>query len=374
MLVLAILAGLAYLYLFRPWDPNYCRDCNVLPIPKPSSTPETSPKSANLNLPSYSGDAPNSPTLAPAITETAVPTESSIHETVRGSVRGTEVTLPAADLQKKAPGLIPPVADIPVAEPEKMPCQFKLEGDQTRLEALKKAITDYCVENNLGEKACLTIGFRDLTSGDFLGLDQDYHFVAASTIKVPSAMYSYDLAAEGLVDLDNTLLEVNREKIWEAGGGAVTAAKDGTVFSLRELLSEMIINSDNTAFQMVNNYWTGKCPDGWLVIGIDRRYGLKYQRSQGISALEGVNLMTTLYGSGEHYKDLLNDMLNSTRGGLGRTYLQVPVASKYGMFEKNLHDMGIVFSEHPFAYTVLTYDLPNAEEHIAHIVELLSHY
>lgn len=218
------------------------------------------------------------------------------------------------------------------------------------------------------ERADLGLAFLDLSTGEIWGLNVDKHYEAASTIKMAAAMYTYEMAAQGLCDLSEELT-VKEEDI-ESGAGPVTEAGEGAAFTLAEILHASIIYSDNTANHMVYRFWQDRCPERWLVLALDARYNLRYNDTRGLNALEGVHLMQYLFdhvSTVPMLQTLMTDLQNTTHRGMATATLPVAVAHKYGKLGSLYHDIGIAFGDKPFAFAVFTDGLEDPQGSIGQL-------
>lgn len=98
------------------------------------------------------------------------------------------------------------------------------------------------------------IYFKDLTSGQEWGMDADRPFPAASTVKVPIALYVNELVAQGRLKWTD---RVRYEQAIDYAGGAGVLqhdGMDGATYSLRVLTNLLITISDNVAWQMLTRF------------------------------------------------------------------------------------------------------------------------
>lgn len=91
--------------------------------------------------------------------------------------------------------------------------------------------------------------FLDLETGDYLDINGDSSFAAASTIKYPILIALFQEIDAGRVRLDETL--VMQRKQMTGGSGNMQYRKVGTRFSLLETATRMMTISDNTATNMI---------------------------------------------------------------------------------------------------------------------------
>ncbi len=93
--------------------------------------------------------------------------------------------------------------------------------------------------------------FEHLATGAVVQVNGDQVFPAASVIKVPVLIAAYREIEAGWLDPDS-LHRVPREE-WIAGSGVLKELHAGIAVTLRDLLTLMIIVSDNTATNLVIN-------------------------------------------------------------------------------------------------------------------------
>ena len=73
-----------------------------------------------------------------------------------------------------------------------------------------------------------------------------------------------------------------------------------------------------------------------------------------------------------YYKNIIQYLKDSSTGvRMGRYIPEGIVANKYGSFQGNYHDIGIVFGDRPFILVIYTKDLSNAEKRISDISKIV---
>mgnify|MGYP001791592005 FL=1 len=98
--------------------------------------------------------------------------------------------------------------------------------------------------------------FLDLETGDYLDINGEKAFPAASTIKLPLLVALFEEVDAGRVKLNETV--VMRRDLMTGGSGTMRYKRPGTKFSLLETVTKMITISDNTATNMVIDRLGGK--------------------------------------------------------------------------------------------------------------------
>lgn len=120
-----------------------------------------------------------------------------------------------------------------------LPLGIEMPGLQPQIEAL------------MAQYKSLQSGmfFLDLDTGNYLDINGDRLFPAASTIKLPILIAYYQDLEAGKVNIDETL--AMRRNLVTGGSGTMQYRPAGTKFTTRETLAKMITISDNTATNMI---------------------------------------------------------------------------------------------------------------------------
>ncbi|PMB19705.1 serine hydrolase [Fischerella thermalis] len=98
--------------------------------------------------------------------------------------------------------------------------------------------------------------FLDLDTGNYLDLNGEKIFPAASTIKFPILVALFEEVDAGRIQLNETL--VMRRDLMTGGSGTLQYKRPGTKLSVLETATKMITISDNTATNMIIDRLGGK--------------------------------------------------------------------------------------------------------------------
>ena len=98
--------------------------------------------------------------------------------------------------------------------------------------------------------------FLDLDTGNYLDLNGEKIFPAASTIKFPILVALFEEVDAGRIKLNETL--VMRRDLMTGGSGTLQYKRPGTKLSVLETVTKMITISDNTATNMIIDRLGGK--------------------------------------------------------------------------------------------------------------------
>lgn len=156
-----------------------------------------------------------------------------------------------------------------------------LISDTDEARKLAAAIEQAIQESGIREEA-ISIFYRSESGLTVLSLNGKQKRVAASTIKLPLALYTLDTAGAGETALDTKLTLT--EDDMTSGSGRLQYERVGTEYTLKTLLYLSIVDSDNVATNMLHRWLSAK-------IGKDsfaemrQRFGLP-------PAKEGENLAT----------------------------------------------------------------------------------
>lgn len=106
-------------------------------------------------------------------------------------------------------------------------------------------------------KGQMGIYIKHVESGRELAIDADKIFPLGSVFKIPVMMEVFRQANEGIISMDERLILENRNLC--IGSGILQYLSPGTEFSVKDLVTLMIIATDNTASEIL-----------WKRIGIQR--------------------------------------------------------------------------------------------------------
>lgn len=197
--------------------------------------------------------------------------------------------------------------------------------------------------------------------------NEDSYFTAASTVKVPVAMYYYDEINEGTYTADSKLLYGQGD--YEAGSGTTASLYSvGDYVPLGYLLEQAIINSDNTAVNILigNLGYSNARKD--ITKYSDEVVPEDFYSNNITSAGFAYDVINYLYEHQDSYQKLIEDMKQSSMGMYLKKYItNYDVAHKYGSYGGYVHDYGIVYGEKTYLVGIFTKNISNSDEVIANI-------
>jgi beta-lactamase class A len=225
--------------------------------------------------------------------------------------------------------------------------------------ALRKQLQQY-IDQQSGTYGIYVV---DLNSGKGMGINGDLVFPAASTFKLPMALYILDQAAKGKADLDEPIAYLDSD--YEEGTGTLQdTIQSGDQYPVRKLLELAITESDNIATQMllrrfgqanVDDYMHklgGKVtrfdPETWGTTPREMAMYMKDVQSNGV--MKDPKLRAFLMGALEH-----TAFDDRTAAGVPDG---VPVAHKIGTLDGVINDVALVLApDHPFVISVYSMDV-----------------
>ena len=236
----------------------------------------------------------------------------------------------------------------------------------TEDEEIKTLIAEIKTANNLTADNFAFFYYNPQTQKYYFD-NQEKYFKGASTVKVPVAMIYYDKIRNGELTEESTLQYTSDD--YEAGGGTTASKyKVGNYIPISFLLEQSIINSDNTAVNiLIDGIGYRKCRE-LMAQYSDEEFIADFYTSNLTKASFGFDIINHIYQNQENYQELIGYMKQSSFGEYLKKYItEYDVAHKYGSYAGNVHDYGIVFADSPYLIGVYTQNVPNADELIANI-------
>lgn len=246
-------------------------------------------------------------------------------------------------------------------------------AEETNLEEtvdtnVENLINQIMIENNLNENNFFFF-YYNIEEKKYYFYNEDTYFTAASTIKVPVAMLYYDKINEGELSLSDTLL-YNSDDYEEGDGSAAAEYSVGERIPISYLLEQTIVNSDNTALNiLINNIGYTKCKEE-LTKYSDVELTEAFYDSNVVNVSYYYDVLQYLYQNADKYSELIEYMKISSNGGYLKANLpQYEVAHKYGSYDGYVHDYGIIYGQNTYLIGVFTKGIANGNDLIADIGE-----
>lgn len=256
------------------------------------------------------------------------------------------------------------------------------------------------------------IWVKHLTTGETAGVREGETFNSASVIKIPVLVLAFEMSERGALNLDERI--TIRKEDFRGGSGVFRHLDAGLQPTLRDVLLQMIITSDNTATDLAIakvggvaavNAWmkahgyadgqrltqtTGElfakynalapADDRNAKTNTDKTYWLGEITPRGIGLmLEAIEKKTIASAAGG---DAMIGMLRAQQAGQRRLnhFIRVPVAHKTGDFPPVLaNDVGIIYARSgpivvSFLGNAITGNYGEAEDRIGRTAQQIVEY
>lgn len=233
---------------------------------------------------------------------------------------------------------------------------------------IENLINEMMTENNLNENNFFFF-FYNLEEKKYYFYNENTYFMAASTIKVPVAMLYYDKINEGELSLSDTLVYNNDD--YEAGDGSTaTDYSVGERIPISYLLEQTIVNSDNTAWNiLIHNIGYRNCKEE-LTKYSHVELTEDFYSSNVANVSYYYDVLQYLHQNADKYSELIEYMkISSGDGYLKANLPQYDVAHKYGSYDGYVHDYGIIYGQNTYLIDIFTNGIVNASDFIADIGE-----
>ncbi|WP_291632624.1 serine hydrolase [Clostridium sp.] len=237
---------------------------------------------------------------------------------------------------------------------------------QAQLDILEKKIRVF-VGDNINKFGMV---YYDINSKEFIEINSDKQFAAASTIKVPINMLMYDMVQDKKIDMNEKLKY--KECDFEEGAGILQDKDLINPIALKTLSDYSIIYSDNIAINMI----LGK-------VGNDNKYNYiekivghpVVHEGNNITPKDSFKILERLYLNPEnnkYYSAMIETMKKTKYHDRIDKYIpREIVAHKIGDFATYVNDTAIVYKENPYIIVIFTKEVSQADEVIAKVSKMV---
>jgi len=234
----------------------------------------------------------------------------------------------------------------------------------------------------------ISVYYRNLSSGEWIGIGEDEIYSPASLLKVPYMIAAFKYAENNSNYLSNkvTYFPIGERKVQSISSGF--SLQEGKTYSIERYIQAMIIESDNDAKDIVvNSIPDANYVDIFAELGIDiRKYDTLNNATNFISVKEYANFFRILYNATYLNKEFSEYALNILSHTLFKDGIvsglpnSIPIAHKFGeryqlgSDERQLHDCGIIYLPYnPYILCIMTKgtDFNKMKKSIADISELV---
>jgi len=235
--------------------------------------------------------------------------------------------------------------------------------DEKEIQRLKDGVVDIIGPNinNFG------VAFYDITTGGSFDINGDEIFTAASTVKVPIAMATANLADKGKISMDKKITYNSSD--YEEGAGILAGSKKlKSPMSVAELIKYSIIYSDNIATNMLIRTITETERYNFIEDTVKHPVD---RESNTTSAKDSVMILKRLYENKEnnpYYSTIIDNMKNTVYHDRIDKYIPKEiVAHKIGDYGSYANDIAIIYDDKPYIITVFSKKLGEEAYEIGYV-------
>lgn len=239
--------------------------------------------------------------------------------------------------------------------------------DPTEYDSVSDVIDSTLSEYHINSSD-ISLAYYNFNSDEHYYINENNMLTAASVTKVPISALYYDLIEKGEYELDSMLPYT--DAMYEVGNGHVTNGSTQKSYSVDELITEAIVNSDNTALNVLKaayneNYGNFRL-DTLTFANIDADKDIiETVKSGNIISAYIMEQVFIKIASDDTYEGLIDLMTQSTPDQLFTKYIQSDLmANKFGHYNKAVNDAGIYYeNDQPqYALIIFTDNVIDAEE------------
>ena len=201
----------------------------------------------------------------------------------------------------------------------------------------------------------VSFSYEDLQTGMHIGYNEYEKYFTASVIKSPIVLYIYKMSVNNDLNLNEVI--TYRPEFYMGGTGSLQYEPQYTRYSIRELISKTIIESDNIAYAMLcSRIPKDEIKKYYNDLGATTFWEQNNTIWGEINSKDGVIYMKELYKFMEENKDLKQNMLNKYLIASNKliTLDNTPITHKSGWTSASIHDMAIVYNNQPYVLSINT--------------------
>ncbi len=225
------------------------------------------------------------------------------------------------------------------------------EWNSDRLLEINKEMDTYIQEHQYR----VSVYFEDLTTGFNYQYQSNTVYYGCSLIKLVDVLYLINQAIAGNIDIDQEKIKFTKNYYFGDDSGERTFHL-GEEVSLRELMTNAIYISDNSAhfmlldyigFDNLKNY--GKSLGAKLILTGGDNFGNQTATDMNLYLKEAYRIIT----ENESYGPFLKSIMSGTFYNDFNTD-DIKIYHKYGLTGMYYHDVGLNLGEHPYSIAIMT--------------------
>lgn len=260
--------------------------------------------------------------------------------------------------------LLSPILSIFFLVKSKNPDNTKILGDTTTNVIKNTSVLKNSLEGELKNKTgTYGLWIQALDNSYSLGINENEKFDGDSLFKLPLMIAYYQGVDSGKINPQTPYTLKYSDQ--QTGAGVLATLPPGTVITYQDMVDYMGKDSDNSAFAIMES-----------IVGIKAE--LDVMASLGMRDTDYSQGLTTPSDVGQLFLRLLNtDIISSSSKNKLLTSLKqtkfedlipagipdsIVVAHKYGAYNKELNDAGIIFTSKPYVLVILAKDVDESAQ------------
>ncbi len=225
------------------------------------------------------------------------------------------------------------------------------------LDAADRRVNSYLNSSSAKKPEAAYMAFS-LISGEYLAYNPDLRITGASVIKSAYCFYILDGVSQGKFSLDEVLIYSADDK--RNGTGIIKNSEIGTSYTVKELITLSITESDNVAHKMLVDRF-GRNEFNKFIEDFDIESMHLYANGNtdyytNLTARDLTRLFVAI-----HQKSFENDIFNwyldimkQAKYNRISNATEFDVAHKSGFMKGAFHDVGLIFADEPYIIVMLT--------------------
>lgn len=205
---------------------------------------------------------------------------------------------------------------------------------------------------------------KEIQTGHQFALNADLPYHPASTIKLPVTLYTLEQYRAGRANWQD-LIEYTPADYESPGGGAFEESPFGGLYPIENLVNRSLIYSNNVAVNMLGRHFGWSNIEAWSrsIAGDIRRVDGQLQVTAMSELGWWLHLEKLSREDPQSAELLLQPLRQVTYDGRITAGLPpgTPHLHKFGSYDGNFHDGGMIFTEQPYVLVILTHGADEAE-------------
>lgn len=205
------------------------------------------------------------------------------------------------------------------------------------------------------QKYNVSVYFEDFTTGFNYQYQSNTVYYGCSLIKLVDVLYLINQAINGIIDIDEEKIQFTKNYYYKDDSGKRTF-KLGEWVSLKELMTNAIYISDNSAHKMLLDYIGfdnlknyGKSLGAKVILTGGDDFGNQTATDMNLYLKEAYRIIT----ENKEYGPFLKSIMSGTFYNDFNTE-EVKIYHKYGLTGMYYHDVGLSLEEKPYSIVIMT--------------------